>query len=117
MKRSRLKALVRVSGLLLAIVASLLMAPAAHSQEVEPTWFDPWPASKKVFTQPSQSRAPGGKAARKNSSVWQVQHARKLEGGDCSCRRAVVVPKGISGEVDIPFGHRSQRLLQQSCSS
>jgi hypothetical protein len=81
MKRSRLKALVRVSGLLLAIVASLLLAPAAHSQqEVEPTWFDPWPASKKVFTQPSQSRAPSGKAARKNSSVWQVQRARKARG-------------------------------------
>jgi len=49
MKRSLFSGLVRMLSLLLAIGVSVLVVPAAYGQqEVNPAWYDPWPAKKDI---------------------------------------------------------------------
>jgi hypothetical protein len=67
---ARLLARLPLRAALFAMALSLLSVPAAYSQqEVDPTWFNPWPEPGKVISQPSQPRAAKHKPQRKANSV------------------------------------------------
>lgn len=57
------------SATLLAAVISTLLVPAFSQQEVDPTWYNPWPEPDKVISQPSRPPVAHRKSERKTSSV------------------------------------------------
>jgi hypothetical protein len=58
--------------LLVAITISMLLRTAAYcQQEVDPTWYNPWPVSNESAVKASQPRAARQKPKQKSSSVSQ----------------------------------------------
>jgi len=70
MKRSTLNKLARMLSLLLATGISVLVARRAlGQQEVNPTWYDPWPTVNKDVSESSRARAAKKKGVRKLEAV------------------------------------------------
>jgi hypothetical protein len=78
--------------LLAAMLVPALGLPVYAQQEVDPTWFDPWPTSTKVVVQSKNSRTHNHESRQSTSTVSPRPHSKrtrtKLSGGQ---QQAVVV--------------------------
>jgi hypothetical protein len=76
MKLSRVIAL--KATLLGAMALPMLMVPAYGQQEIDPTWYDPWPAATKTAAQPTAAKAADSKNHRKVTAASVQQRKSKL---------------------------------------
>lgn len=90
----RCKEIALKSGLLVAMAVPMLMVPAYGQQEVDPTWYDPWAATK--TTQPLQAKS----AAQKN-----VKTARKVKSASTEQAKNKKLARAQAP------GHSEQRFL------
>lgn len=65
------------SALLVTTIALTRRALASCQQEVDPTWYDPWPVSNKIAAKPLQPRTASQKPKQKNSSVSARRPGKK----------------------------------------
>jgi hypothetical protein len=69
MKLSRMNVLWKSA--LLAVSAAILILPAYGQQDMNPTWYNPWPDASKPEAKP----APAKIAAHKNAKATHKNHA------------------------------------------
>jgi len=69
MKLSRMNVLWKSA--LLAVTAAILILPAYGQQDVDPTWYNPWPDASKPEAKP----APAKIAAHKKVKATHTDHA------------------------------------------
>ncbi len=91
-RRTRLDKIFLLKATLLA--AMVVPACGAYGQkEVDPTWYDPWPAHARVVVQLAQPRPADHKIQRKVSSVTPNQQPRKAREAIRDGRRCGALPK------------------------
>lgn len=75
MKLSRV--IVLKAALLGAMALPMLLVPAYGQQEIDPTWYDPWPAATKTAAQPMPAKSVDLKKHRKVNAASVQQHKSK----------------------------------------
>ena len=75
MKLSRV--IVLKAALLGAMALPMLFVPAYGQQEIDPTWYDPWPAATKTVAQPGPAKSADLKYHRKVNAASVQQHKSK----------------------------------------
>jgi hypothetical protein len=87
--KCRFSAVSRVIGVMVVLMGSTLV-PAAHGQqEVNPSWYDPWPSANKNVPHSSRAQV----ANRQKSKVSAVPAGRRLSGRR---RKRSVDPRGTA---------------------
>jgi hypothetical protein len=95
MKEQTLNRLSRVFGLGVAVLAVVMastgIVPAAYSQqEVDPTWYNPWPAPNRVVVQPSKPQTVTPKPKQKSNSASRGQRKEAVVKRTGSQRQGVI---------------------------
>lgn len=83
------KAVVLKAVLLGTMAVPMLTSPALGQQEVDPTWYNPWPTQAKVAAQPVAAKSTlahkpspvkvASTTRPKTNKVAQIRSARKIE--------------------------------------
>ena len=60
-----------------AMALPMLLVPAYGQQEIDPTWYDPWPAATKTTAQPRPAKSADLKNHRKVNAASVQQHKSK----------------------------------------
>jgi hypothetical protein len=72
MKHSRL---IAMKAALFAVMAlPMLLAPVYAQQEVDPTWYNPWPDAAKTAMKPAQTKTADSKT--RNLTTASTQHPK-----------------------------------------
>ena len=100
MKKSRKTKLDRIfllkATLLAAMIMPVLAFPVYAQQEVDPTWYDPWPAQTKVVVQPAKLRTPHREPAQSTNIVFHRSPAKRTRARLSAGQRQAVVAVGHS---------------------